>query len=570
MPASRFRSSPWAEGCVVVLATILGLAVFGRAFGPYWDSWYYFHHAEPFSRWLASWWTGESVPPLSDFRAYFPEEDMHPPLMVYGAGFFHAFFHPLLGHLGSCRLIIICFSALWCGAFYLFLRSRVGGMLALSGLALLAGCPRFWVHAVLLNIDGLVASIYGLALLSFRLWDRGWQGKAWIWFILTLGFLTKLQSFYLIPILGVWVAVCSWKARIAEPVASRCQAAFVQCLSAGGVVLLALLAAFLAWPALWIDFPDGLYRYIRFITRHSNVPVLYFGTLYKGDSIPPWHYPWLYTVLALPPLPVLLILSRAVRKAWNRCSGKTHHPSPVDPLLWMGFLTPLLVSSLPFAPKYDEVRLLLPAYGPMFLLAAQELAWWFGCFEEAVKARVRFPYRRLILLGVTVLILLPSIRIYPFNLVYFSPLIGGVSGAREKGFDLEYLGVSMHLLNPTLQKVAREGDVLLLAGCNALVYEKGPEGWPPIPPGLFPVDFKMLREISFEKRSVFAILSSRYGDLGPEAHLVLDKLPALATVAFNGERLFSLHRITPEFVQQLPGELLKQQQQQISEPSQSL
>ncbi|KXK38782.1 MAG: hypothetical protein UZ16_OP3001000648 [Candidatus Hinthialibacteria bacterium OLB16] len=101
----------------MVLATILGLAVFGRAFGPYWDSWYYFHHAEPFSRWLASWWTGESVPPLSDFRAYFPEEDMHPPLMVYGAGFFHAFFHPLLGHLGSCRLIIICFSALWCGAF---------------------------------------------------------------------------------------------------------------------------------------------------------------------------------------------------------------------------------------------------------------------------------------------------------------------------------------------------------------------------------------------------------------------------------------------------------------------
>ncbi len=165
--------------------------------------------------------------------------------------------------------------------------------------------------------------------------------------------------------------------------------------------------------------------------------------------------------------------------------------------------------------------------------------------------------RRVCLATLGVLILLPSVRIYPYNLVYFSPLIGGITGAREKGFDLEYLGVSMHRLNPRLNQVARAGDILLLAGCNALVYHAGPEGWPPIPQGLFPIDFKMLREISFANRSVFAILSSRYGDLGPEAHLVLDKLPPLDTVTYQGERLFSLHRITPEFVKDLPSALKK-------------
>lgn len=543
----------------MVLVTIIGLTFFGRAFGPYWDSWYYFHHAEPFSRWISSWWTGEPVPPLSDLRTYFPEEDMHPPLMVYGAGFLHALFHRILGNLGSCRLIIILFSGLWCGAFYLFLRNRAGRALALAGLALLAGCPRFWVHAVLLNIDGLVASIYGLALLSFLCWDHGWKGKAVIWSMLTLGFLTKLQAFYLIPILGLWVSLRAWNTNLSLPFSARLLVIFREWLKVGLVVVLALSAAFLAWPSLWIDFPDGLVRYLRFITRHSNVPVLYFGTLYKGDSIPPWHYPWIYTALALSPLPILLILSRACRKAWNRMSHNQHHPNPVDPLLWIGFITPLLVSSLPMAPKYDEVRLLLPAYGPMFLLAAQELAWWYGRFENSIKAWIRIPYRRLIVLGISVFILLPSIRIYPYNLVYFSPIIGGVSGAREKGFDLEYLGVSTHFLNPTLQKVARGGDILLMAGCNSLVYENGPEGWPPIPPGLYPVDFKLLREVSFEKRSVFAILSSRYGDLGPEAHLVLKKIPPLATVEYEGERLFSLHRITPDFVKELPDELLKQQ-----------
>jgi hypothetical protein len=72
---------------------------------------------------------------------------------------------------------------------------------------------------------------------------------------------------------------------------------------------------------------------------------------------------------------------------------------------------------------------------------------------------------------------------------------------------------------------------------------------------MFPVDFKMIREISFANRQVFAIISSRYGDLGPEAHLVLEKLPALDTVSYEGERLFSLHRITPEFVREIPFEL---------------
>ena len=123
------------------------------------------------------------------------------------------------------------------------------------------------------------------------------------------------------------------------------------------------------------------------------------------------------------------------------------------------------------------------------------------------------------------------------------------------GFDLEYLGVSAHRLNPVLLQVARPGDILLLAGCNSLVYEPGPEGWTPIPRGIHPIDFKMLREVSFQNRQVFAIISSRYGDLGPEAHLVLEKLPALDTVSYQGERLFSLHRITQEFMEELPSEL---------------
>jgi hypothetical protein len=210
---------------------------------------------------------------------------------------------------------------------------------------------------------------------------------------------------------------------------------------------------------------------------------------------------------------------------------------------------------MPQAPKYDEVRLLLPAYGPLVLLCALEVGSWWRWLLTRWGQQFSPLIRRACLMVIGVLILLPSVKIYPYNLVYFSPLIGGITGAREKGFDLEYLGVSMHRLNPKLSEVARPGDILLLAGCNALVYHDGPEGWPAIPAGLHPIDFKLLREVSFSNRSVFAILSSRYGDLGPDARLVLEKLPPLDTVAYQGERLFSLHRITPEFVKSLPHEL---------------
>lgn len=550
-PTRQSLAEAFLLGCTAVFL----LSLLGRGFGPYWDSWYYKDHAEPFSRWISSWWDGGVVPRLTEWRFYYPKDEaMHPPLMIYGAAVCHAILKGALGELGSCRLFITCFSALWCSAVYLFLKPRLGRGLALIGVALLAGSPRFWVHAVLLNIDGLVASIYGLGLLAIAHWDHGWRGKAAVYLTLSLGFLTKLQAFYLVPILFVWVSYLAWVTVPQEGV-SRIRQLCGELALAVGVSCLSGLTLFILWPSLWLDFPQGIFQYLQFITKHSNIPVLYFGTLYKGPDIPPWHYPWVYTAIALPLTLTVPVVVRFFRVSWTLSRGGRQTLERTEGLLWAGMLLPLLISSMPQAPKYDEVRLLLPAYGPMLLLCALEIGGWWQWLSGKWAGLLTPLVRRACLAAIGILILLPTIRIYPYNLVYFSPLIGGISGARDKGFDLEYLGVSMHRLNPALSQVARPGDILLLAGCNALVYHAGPEGWPPIPPGLFPVDFKMLREISFANRSVYAILSSRYGDISSEAHLVLEKLPPLATVTCQRERLFSLHKIPPEFVKTLPSEL---------------
>ena len=556
------------EALAVFLFILTLFVGVGPDFGPYWDSWFYNDHAIRWSAWFASWVRESPAPPLAEWRWYFPEEPRHPPLLEWGGGLSHLLFHRVLGGLGSCRLVVEASTALWLGAGYYFLRVRLGRGAALLGAALFLGSPRSFLHGVLYAVDGLVAAVYGLVLLSFLYWDRGRLGKALVGVALFIGFLTKLQALYLVPLLVGWV--CLLNLKDGTDGSSRRVSLSADLGRAIPVVAAAGAVTFAVWPAMWLDFPKGIRDYVQFITEHGNLPVLYFDRLFKGWERPPWHYPWVFTALALPLTATVPVLARGIRmvNSFSRAPSPAERLSgggrldrfrgglgKAEALLWAGAALPLVTSSLPQAPKYDGVRLLLPAYGPLYLLAAAEISSWLGTLRRRLKGRVKPRVWGLAAAGTAVLLLTPTLRIHPFNLVYYSPLVGGTAGARKAGFDLEYLGVSMHRLNPTLQRVATGRDILLLAGCNAVVGTEDREGWPSIPKGMFVADFKLIREIDYRGRQVFAILSSRYSDLGPEAHLVLERLEPLDTVEYRGERLFSLHRIAPEFVASLPKEL---------------
>jgi hypothetical protein len=412
-------------------------------------------------------------------------------------------------------------------------------------------------------IDGLIAAVYGLALLSFLLWDRGWKGKLVVYAALTLALLTKLQALYLIPILFLWTGFGAMRGfRRTSPeneLPGYDTSGFIkEWLKSAGVVGASCATFFILWPALWLDFPKGVFQYLDFITTHSNVPVLYFGTLYKGDSIPPWHYPWVFTAIALPltlTVPAMVRLLRTLRECVKKDSTQIGRE---DALLWAGALLPLWVSSLPQAPKYDGIRLLLPAYGPLSILAGLEIARWWNRLEIRLFSDLAKLVRASALALLAFLVLLPSIRVYPFNLVYYSPSIRGTHGARERGFDLDYLGVSMHRLNPALAEHARHGDLLLLAGCNALVGPRAADEWFPVSNKIrFTTDFTsfpdlqrgVLQQMKSEGMRVFAIIGSRYSDLNDKALLALETVPELDRVEYDGERLFSLHQLPQGFIE---------------------
>ncbi|NUN96475.1 MAG: glycosyltransferase family 39 protein [Candidatus Omnitrophica bacterium] len=572
------RSRLGLEATLLGAIILWGLILLSPGFGPYWDSWLFYNRAVPWSRWLESWWTAESAPSLFEPRAYFPDAHRHPPLMEIGGGFCNALFRRSLGELGSCRVFVALVTSIWCAASYAFLASRMGRKAGLIAALLFLGSPRFVLHGVRFGIDGLIGALYGLATLALMGWNRShaWKVVALVLFVLAL--LTKVQGMYLVALLGFWVLSTQLAAmgvdprfrgddgrggnneeslpledssfprkresRSGEPLRRSLREALMALL----LSLLALLAAFLLWPALWLDFPKGIKEYADFIGNHLKIPVYYFGVVYNHWNLAPWHYPWVFTALALPPLLVVPVAVRALRKLARLFRTREIGWGSEEGLLWVAFALPLAISSIPSVPKFDGVRLLLPAYGPMCVLAAMELRegwrWALSRWNPGFSGPIRWS----LFAALGMAVLFPSLRVYPHNLIYYTPLIGGPSGAKRLGFDLDYLGVSMHRLNPKLQELARPGDVLLLEGGAAAVYREGPEGWPAIPEGLQVFRFELSAELANPGLQVFACIGSRYSDLHPAARRVLAELPALATVAYRGERLFSLHQLPPRFI----------------------
>ena len=108
-------------------------------------------------------------------------------------------------------------------------------------------------------------------------------------------------------------------------------------------------------------------------------------------------------------------------------------------LILLGALIPLLIVILPLAQGYDGVRLFLPAFPCLAVLAGYGFQWISG-FWEGLQA----PRKQKILLSALVLaavLIQPcrdTIRLHPCQLAYFNALCGGPRGAQRLGMESTY------------------------------------------------------------------------------------------------------------------------------------
>ncbi|MGO9470870.1 MAG: ArnT family glycosyltransferase [Isosphaeraceae bacterium] len=345
----------------------------------------------------------------------------------------HPPFYALLGLAGDlvgpswralpkARLCPILLFSVTAGAIFGFFFSRSGVSAAALGTGSWVLQPNLFGHGHYAAYDGVLASLWVLAVIVFAQAVIPKAGSAtagirWGWVVI-LGLITgcaaatKLTGWFVpLPFLA-WVVLY----RSANGFKTMAIAVLI-----GLIVILALI------PPWWQGPLSGIVRFFESnLNRAKSIPikVQFLGTTYNTprESLP-WYNTLLWTVLVTP-IGFLFLggvgLWAAVR-SWRT--------EPLGLLIAGHWAFLMILRALPGAPGHDGVRLFLPAFGLLALL---------GGFGVKVLLERGAPWVK----PAVALALVEGAAsvglMMPVPLSYFSPLVGGLPGATALGMEPTY------------------------------------------------------------------------------------------------------------------------------------
>jgi 4-amino-4-deoxy-L-arabinose transferase-like glycosyltransferase len=421
----RFPSSALAVGLGVLGAAliILGLNTHGLTY----DEPIYSGFGRKAATWLVGIFGGNLAGHFSAEainRAWFGTIDMQPPLVQVLSGLSQLLFGNVFGGLLPSRLPTALFFGLAVGATFRLTEKAFGRAAALFGSLALMFLPNFFAHAHYATLDVPVSAliITTAAVFYTAANEGGWKKFLLSGILLGLGLLTKLNVAFLVFWLLLWLVIFRPK------LFGRAIIGFA----------LAPLIFFIGWPWLWHDTFAHLGDYLGFHLRHYPVLVYYLGHIYKYA---PWHYPFLLTGVTVPTLILLFLLGGGVNTVGTKRTDSACSARWLLLICGLGFLLP---SALPFAPKYNGVRLFLPAFPFLMGLAGGGFAWLLASLTQRLEKRTTIAQLRPKLALLLALSLLPGavaiLRLYPYELAYYNALIGGPAGAKREGLETIYWG----------------------------------------------------------------------------------------------------------------------------------
>ena len=289
--------------------------------------------------------------------------------------------------------------------------SRTAATLALVSLLLM---PRLFAHAHFAGLDGPLTSCWMLAWAVFPCARRGPAGAALWGACLGMTFACKITGWFAAIPFAVWLLLIrtpGWRRTLAIGLTT------------------ALFVFWLLNPPLWRHPLGGLAEFFRMNLQRAarddlNVAILFLGQLYDLHHPLPWWNTLFWTAVTVPVGMLVLLgggLATIVRERSSRPEG----------LLLLGhWLVLLSVRALPGAPPHDGVRLFLPSFAMLAVVA--------GVGGAALVARGGrrwgAPAAALLCLGS-----LSSLVWYaPQWLSYYNLLIGGLPGATAAGMEPTY------------------------------------------------------------------------------------------------------------------------------------
>jgi hypothetical protein len=345
----------------------------------------------------------------------------------------HPPFYALLGLVGDvlapsswadlhrARLGPILLFSLTAGVVYVFAAARWGIWPAVLAAAAWDLQPNLFGHGHYAAYDAVLTSLWVLSIVLFAQSvdpvGNEPAPKRWGWTVLfgvVLGCAaaTKLTGWFLpLPFLA-WSLVCRSR---------RGWVTLLVGLAVGLVVLFALV------PPWWSAPITGVFRFwISNTTRPEtiNIRVQFLGDVYNTPTQSlPWYNTLVWTWLVTP----VGFLTFAGLGLW--ACLRNWRSEPVGLLIAGHWAFLMLLRSLPGTPGHDGVRLFLPAFGVLALASgrgAKSLWEWSARWgRTAIVVSVVEG-----LVSVAVMMPVPN--------SYFSPLVGGLPGARALGMEPTY------------------------------------------------------------------------------------------------------------------------------------
>lgn len=341
----------------------------------------------------------------------------HPPLSRELSGLGYLAFRGVLDPVAAYRVpVMTAYAALVAGCGLLTAwgsRSWVAGAVA-AGAALTL--PALFAHGHLANTDLFVTAFWFGAAASLYMYTeaggRGWLLAAGIF--LGSAAATKFTGVLLVPALLLWLVLRG--RRDLKPML--------------GILASAALVFFVVNPVMWVDPLQGTWDYLRagmFRSISVHIPTLYFGEVYSFRG--PWHFPFVWTAIVIP-IPLLVAMGLGLA---NKQTGRLRSLVLVNLGVIYG------VTLLPATPLHDGIRLFLPAFPFLCVLAGLGAAKAYSYVQTRVPEGAGHRsqlYATAVVVAILAQPAVQTVRYHPHQLSYFNGLIGGVSGAYARGLEV--------------------------------------------------------------------------------------------------------------------------------------
>ena len=361
--------------------------------------------------------------------AHFPcttVEEGHPALFLWLIASGRSCCEGPLAPLDAARLGTLLLAAISTGAMVFRLRREGWPIAGYAAAIALATQPRWFAHAHFATLDGPVTSAWLLVWATAPLARRGYAGGALWGVVWALCLSAKFTGWLALAPAGLAMLV------------TRGPRPWRGMLAAAGVGLLGFV---LLNPGTWSNPIAGIATFFelnlnRAARPNHNITTLFLGQLYNLDYPLPWYNTLVWVAITLPCGTLLAVMAGAARSAravaWRTASAsEVAWPLHFELLAHAGTL--LVVRALPGAPPHDGVRLFLPAFPFLAILAGVGIAWAWDVFAPRA--------RRVLLAGSLAWALAGAFSVawyFPQTLGYYSPLIGGQRGAVARGMEATY------------------------------------------------------------------------------------------------------------------------------------